>query len=176
MSHFPVALWITATLIIVIRAFSAGLLARNLGRALVPLLFLGALAGIVTYALGLLVWPFEALTASPLGRNHMLTATWTLGYWLLLLFITWRVGELVWEGPSRWVMLGLGILGSGLLAVTGALGGHLIGNPTMVSNILRLLGWEVYTTFYLPTSMLGVIGVAALVLVGIAVASRRVRA
>ncbi|KKO44663.1 heme ABC transporter permease [Arsukibacterium ikkense] len=173
MSHFPVALWLTATLVIVIRVFSDRQLARNLGRVLVPLLALGAVTGAITFALGFLVWPYEALSASPLGRNHLLMASWSLGYWTMLLFIAWRHGETLWHGVSRWIILGLGILGADLLAITGALGGHLIGNPTMVSDVLRLLGWEVYTTFYLPTTMLVIIGAAVLALLAIAIHGRR---
>lgn len=38
MVHFPIALWMTATLAILLCAFSDGQLAKAVGRALVPLL------------------------------------------------------------------------------------------------------------------------------------------
>jgi hypothetical protein len=162
--HFPIALWMTATLAILLRAVSDGPLARAVDRALVPLLTIGLVVGLAAYAVGLLVWPWEALSATPLGRNHMLLATWTVAYWALLLVTRWIQGEAVWEGASRWVMAGLAILGSALLGITGTLGGHLVGIYTEVSEALRFFGWEVYTTFYVPDVTLATIVVAAVAL------------
>jgi len=176
MVHFPIALWTVATLIIILRSYSDGALARNAGAVLAPLLGLGALTGAIAYAMGLLVFPFEAISMSPLGRNKIIAATWALAYWSLLAVIVWRLGEAVWRGFSRWVMLGLGLLGSGLLTVTGALGGHLTGTPSAVSRLFRLLGWEVYTTFYVPTFVLIALVVTAVVLTGIGLSARRARA
>jgi hypothetical protein len=167
--HFPIALWMTATLAIIFRAVSDGPLAKAVDRGLVPLLTFGLITGLAAYAVGLMVWPLEAMTATPMGRNHMLLATWTLGYWGLLLATRWIQGEAIWQGPGRWIMAGLALLGSGLLGITGTLGGHLIGTYTDVVNVLRFLGWEVYTTFYVPTYTLVGIVVAAVVLVAIGV-------
>jgi len=162
--HFPIALWMTATLAILLRAVSDGPLARAVDRALVPLLTIGLVVGLAAYAVGLLVWPWEALSATPLGRNHMLLATWTVAYWALLLVTRWIQGEAVWEGVSRWVMAGLALLGSALLGITGTLGGHLVGIYTEVAEALRFFGWEIYTTFYVPDVTLATIVVAAAVL------------
>lgn len=175
LSHFPVALWLTATLVIVIRAFSAGTLARNLEKVLVPLLLLGAITGMITFGVGLMVWPFEAIAASPLGRNHLLTGSWTLTYWIALLYIVWQVGAVAWQGVYRWIVLGLGLLGASLLGITGALGGHLSGSPTAATEVIRALGWEVYTTFYVPTPILWVIGIGTALLVALAVLARKKR-
>jgi hypothetical protein len=164
--HFPIALWMTATLAILLRAVSDGPLARAVDRALVPLLSIGVVVGLAAYAVGLLVWPWEALSATPLGRNHMLLATWTVAYWALLLVTRWIQGEAIWEGVSRWVMAGLALLGSALLGITGTLGGHLVGIYTEVSEALRFFGWEVYTTFYVPDVTLATIVVAAVALTG----------
>ena len=138
--HFPVALWTTAALVILVRALSDGTLAKASDRVLVPLLALGALSGLVAYVVGLLVWPLETATASPLARNHLLAATWSLAYWTLLLITRWMQGEAIWEGANRWVMLGLAALGAILLTITGTLGGHLAGKPTAVSQVLHFLG------------------------------------
>lgn len=165
--HFPIALWTTAALAILIRALSNSAFAMACDRVLVPLLVLGAVGGTAAYVVGLLVWPWEALAASPLGRNHMLVATWSLAYWILVTIVRWRVGEAVWDGSGRWVMVGLAGLGAGLLTVAGTLGGHLSGTATMVSELLRFFGWEVYTTFYVPNFTLITILFAAIVLVGI---------
>lgn len=173
--HFPIALLMTATLAILVRAASDGPLAQAVDRALVPLMAVGLLAGVVAYVVGLLVWPWEAISSTPLGRNHMLVATWTLAYWALLLATRWVQGEAVWQGPMRWVMAGLAVLGSALLGITGTLGGHLVGIYTEVSEVLRLLGWEVYTTFYVPDVTLAVILVAAIVLTAIGILGRRRR-
>lgn len=171
--HFPIALFMTATLAILLRAVSDGPLAKAVDRALVPLLAVGLLSGVVAYGVGLLVWPWEAISSTPLGRNHMLVATWTLAYWALMLAIRWAQGEAVWEGAGRWIMAGLAILGSVLLGIAGTLGGHLVGVYTEVSEALRLLGWEVYTTFYVPTAMLAVIAIAAIVLAAVGIFGRR---
>jgi hypothetical protein len=162
--HFPIALWMTATLAILIRAFSDGPLAKALDRALVPLLTLGLIAGVAAYLVGLMVWPWEAISATPLGRNHMLLATWTVAYWALLLVTRWIQGEAIWEGAPRWIMAGLAVLGSMLLGITGTLGGHLIGVYTEVVDVLRFFGWEVYTTFYVPNLTLVAIVVGAVLL------------
>ena len=171
--HFPIALLMTATLAILLRAVSDGPLAKAVDRALVPLLAVGLLAGVVAYGIGLLVWPWEAISSTPLGRNHMLLATWTLAYWALILVTRWIVGEAIWEGVTRWIMAGLAILGSALLGITGTLGGHLVGIYTEVSEALRFLGWEVYTTYYVPNFTLVVILIAAIILVAIGILGRR---
>jgi hypothetical protein len=171
--HFPIALWMTATLAIIWRAVSDGPLAQAVDRALVPLLTVGLIAGIAAYVVGLMVWPWETVSSSPLGRNHMLLATWTVAYWALLLATRWLQGEAVWDGVMRWVMAGLAILGSMLLGVTGTLGGHLVGIYTEVSEVLRFLGWEVYTTYYVPNVTLAVIVIAAIVLAVVGVLGRQ---
>ena len=171
--HFPIALWMTATLAIVWRAVSDGPLALAIDRALIPLLTLGLIAGVTAYVVGTQVWPWETISSSPLGRNHMLVATWTVAYWALLLATRWIQGEAVWEGVSRWVMAGLALLGSALLGITGTLGGHLVGIYTEVSDVLRLFGWEVYTTYYVPNVTLAVIVIAAIILVAIGMVARR---
>jgi hypothetical protein len=171
--HFPIALLMTATLAILLRAVSDGPLAMAVDRALLPLLAVGLLSGVVAYGVGLLVWPWEAISSTPLGRNHMLVATWTVAYWALLLATRWVQGEAVWDGVMRWVMAGLAILGSVLLGITGTLGGHLVGVYSEVSEALRFLGWEVYTTYYVPNITLAAIVIAAVILAAIGILGRR---
>lgn len=172
MVHFPIALWMTATLAILLRAFSDGALAKSVDHALVPLLSISLIFGIIAFSIGLMVWPWETISASALGRNHVLTASWTVAYWAILLFVRWRRGEAVWVGMSRWVMAGLALLGSALLGVTGTLGGHLVGIYTEVSEGLRMLGWEVYTTYYVPDmTLMALVGIAVLLL-GLGLLSR----
>ena len=174
--HFPIALWMTAALAILYRALSDGPLAQSIDRALVPLLAAGLVFGVCAYAVGLFVWPFETITASPLGRNHMLLATWTTAYWALLLVLRWRRGSAIWQGSMRFVTAGLAVVGAVLLGITGTLGGHLIGVYTDVSQVLRKLGWEVYTTFYVPNTTLMALAVISLVLIVIGFRSQAVRA
>jgi hypothetical protein len=128
---------------------------------------------VAAYVVGLMVWPWEALSATPLGRNHMLLATWTLSYWTLLLVVRWAIGEAIWDGMTRWVMAGLAFLGSALLGITGTLGGHLVNNYTELSEVLRLFGWEVFTTFYVPNLTLAAIVIAAIVLAALGIWGRR---
>ena len=163
--HFPIALWMTATLAILWRALSEGPVALAIDRALVPLLWIGLLSGLAAFAVGTQVWPWETMSATPLGRNHVLLAAWTTAYWALLLATRWWQGEAVWVGVMRWVMAGLSVLGSVLLGITGTLGGHLVGIYTDVSAALRLMGWEVHTTFYVPNPTLMAIAAIAVLLV-----------
>lgn len=174
--HFPIALWTTAFLLILARALSDAPLVRAAEGALTPLLAFGALTGALAFAAGLLVWPPEAVASSPLARNHVLLASWSLAYWTLLWLLRWRAGERAWEGIARWIMLVLAGLGVGLQTLTGTLGGYLAGNPSAVSDVVRKLGWEVFTTFYLPDWMVGVVVLAAVILAGIGVAGSRASA
>ena len=173
MVHFPIALWMTATLAILFRALSAGPLARSVGHALVPLLSASLVFGVVAFAIGLMVWPWETISASALGRNHVLLASWTVSYWAVILYVLWRHGESLWQGTERWIMAGLALVGSGLLGITGTLGGHLVGIYTEVSALLRQLGWEVYTTYYVPDYTLIALVVVSIALLGMAFVKRR---
>lgn len=161
MVHFPVAFWTVASGTIIFRALFDRPLARAFDRVLIACLVIGEAAGLAAYVLGQLVWPPDTLQATPLGRNHMLAATWSLSFFGAVLFLRWRAGEQVWAGPvNRLVMLLLGSLGTLLLAVTGTLGGHLHGAPARLSDLLKMVGFNVYETFYLPDWMLGVVAVA----------------
>ncbi len=162
--HFPVALWTTVTLIVIFRALSDGALARAGDRILVALLLLSVLMGLLAFVVGLSIFPLEAAAASPLTRNHILAGSWSLAYWALILVTRWLKGETIWQGINRWVMVGLVILGTILITVTGTLGGHIAGNPTAVSQILHWLGWDVYHTFFVPDAMLWLMLAAIIVL------------
>ena len=176
MVHFPVALWTVASGIIFFRALSDGPLARAFDRVLVSLLLLGVATGLVSYALGLLVWPPDTLQTTPLGRNHMIAASWSLCSWAAVLFLRWRTGEQVWEGIiNRLIMVGLGVLGASQLAATGTLGGHLHGAPAYLSELLRPFGWDVYQTFYLPTWVLVVLAVVIVAMPALAIVTTRGR-
>ena len=174
MVHFPVALWTVAAGIIIFRGFSEGSLARAFDRVLVSLLFIGVATGLVAYVLGQLVWSPDTLQATPLGRNHMMAATWSLFYWAAVLFLRWRTGERAWEGAiNRLIMVVLGTLGAGLLAITGTLGGHLHGAPAYLSEILRMLGFDVYQTYYVPNGVLAVLAIVIVAMPALAIAAGR---
>jgi hypothetical protein len=176
MAHFPVAVYLTASMILAFRAISDGQLARAFDRVLVPLLALGLATGIVTYVLGLLVWPADTLQTTPLGRNHMMAATWSMFYWTAVLVLRWWVGERAWEGvTNRLIMLGLGALGGGLLAITGTIGGHLHGAPSFLTSVLRAMGWEVYATFHFPTWVMGVLALVIVAMPAVAIVTIRGR-
>ena len=177
MVHFPVALWLVASGIVFFRAVSDGPLARNFDRVLVPLLLVGVATGVASYALGLLVWPPDTLQTTPLGRNHMIAASWSLCSWSAVLFLRWRAGVQVWEGATnRLIMVGLGVLGATQLAATGTLGGHLHGAPAYLSELLRPFGWDVYQTFYLPTWMLLLLAAVIAAMPALAIVTVRGRA
>ena len=177
MVHFPVALWTVAAGIIIFRGVSDGPLARAFDRVLVSLLLAGVATGVIAYVLGQLVWSPETLQATPLGRNHMMAATWSLFYWAAVLFLRWRTGERAWEGAiNRLIMVGLGALGAGLLAITGTLGGHLHGAPAYLSEILRMLGFDVYQTYYVPSWVLVALGIVIVAMPVLATVAARSRA
>jgi hypothetical protein len=71
------------------------------------------------------------------------------------------------------VMLLLGSLGALLLAITGTLGGHLHGAPARLSDLLKMVGFNVYETFYLPSWMLGVVAVVIVALLALGVVGAR---
>jgi hypothetical protein len=174
MVHFPVALWTVASGIIIYRALSDAPLARALDRVLVTFLAIGVVAGVIAYTLGQLVWPPDTLRTTPLGRNHMMGASWTLACWTAVLFLRWRAGERAWDGPvNRMIMAILGALGAGWLTITGTIGGHLHGSPAYLSELLTALGWHVYKTIYVPTWMLVVLAVVIVVMPVLAIAASR---
>jgi uncharacterized membrane protein len=174
--HFPVAFWTVAAGAIVFRALSDRPLARAFDRIIVATLLIGAVSGLVAYLLGQLVWSPATLQATPLGRNHMLGATWSLFYWIAVLGLRWRGGESVWASrPRRVVMLILGASGAVLVAVTGTIGGHLHGAPAYLGEVLRMLGLDLYQTYYVPDWVLVVMVVVSLAMPAVAIAATRNR-
>ena len=149
--HFPIALWIGASLLIFLRVVNDGAPGHVADRALPVFLVGGCILGLLTYLNGFQVWSWEALSATPMGRNHTLTATWSLVFYALLMIVRLRHGDALWHGVARWVMLVLSGVGAVFVGISGTLGGHLAGNVTPVGEVLRLLGWEIYTTYYVPT-------------------------
>jgi hypothetical protein len=164
LSHFPIAIWTTVPLIVFFRAVSDGPLARAGDRILVPILLLSIVFGVAAFVSGGMLFPLEAAGASPLIRNHILAASWSLAFWTAFLVTRWINGETVWQGAKRWMMLGLAFLGTIQIAITGTLGGHIGGNPTTVSQVLQWLGWDVYHTFFVPNVMLWLIAGAVIAL------------
>ncbi len=153
-AHFPIALLVTAFLIIVMRTFSDGPLAQRFATALSPVMSLGLLGGMAAFVIGLNIWSWEAATQSPLARNHILMAVWSLAYWAGLWFIHRQYAEKLWQGSQRYTTLLMAVIGAALVSITGTLGGSLAGNPSTLPALLRTLGWDVNTTFYLPDYVL----------------------
>lgn len=167
--HIPIALLSVALLIILLRFFSTSELARRLDSVLLYTLILGIGGGLLAMVGGLLIWPIEAATTSPMGRNKILVSGWMLACWVAVLFLRWRGGESVWDGAPRYAMLGLGALGGILLAITGTLGGQMLvlGSPSGLSALFHKIGWDAYHTYYAPSWVLAVlaaVGVAGLVI------------
>ena len=168
-AHFPVGLWVTAYLFILIRSLSDAEIAVRLQKAIWPVAALGTLAGFVTYGLGLTIYPWSAITESPLGRNHIMLATWTLSYWTVMSVLGYRFRRHLFVGAQRWITFTLATIGAIVITITGTLGGSLTGTPSLVTKSLGWIGWNVYMTFYLPTWMLAVYVAGALLLIAIGV-------
>jgi len=174
-AHFPVALWMSAYLFILIRTFSDSEFAVRLQKAIWPLAALGTLAGFVTYGLGLTIYPWSAITESPLGRNHIMLATWTLSYWTVMSVLGYRFRRHLFDGAQRWITFTLATIGALVITITGTLGGSLTGTPSLVTKSLGYIGWNVYMTFYLPTWMLVVYGAGAVLLIAVGVWGHRAK-
>ncbi|MCC5902584.1 MAG: hypothetical protein JJT87_11745 [Halomonas sp.] len=163
LSHFPVGFWALATLMILVGAMMTGRLAALCRAALLPILVLSLLGALAAIAIGLIVWPMAANLASPLTRNHMLMAFWSMGIFTMITVLVWRAGEAAFDGARRWALVILALTGALMFASAGTLGGHLVGASTAFSDVLGLMGWEVYTTFYSPLWV-----IAVMVIIGIA--------
>jgi hypothetical protein len=147
---------------ILVGALLPGRLAELSRTALLPVLVLSLLGALAAIVSGFLIWPLEANLASPMVRNHILMALWSLGLYTMITVLVWRAGAAAFDGARRWVLVVLALVGGLFFATTGTLGGHLAGAPTQFSALLRLTGWEVYTTFYSPTWVVAVMIVIAL--------------
>lgn len=168
MAHFPIALMTLAFVLILFRALTASVLARRLENSLLVYgLAVGVAGGIAAMATGLMIWPGEGPITSTMGRNKILMASWTVAIWSIVLLLRWRIGEGIWDGAGRYVMLVLGAFGALLAATTGTLGGHLLGSPSRFSDMLDRLGWIVYKTYLVPDwilIMMVVIGATGIVI------------
>lgn len=171
--HFPVGFWALATLMILFGSIFNGRLAELSREALLPVLVLSLLAALVAIVTGFLVWPLEAALYSPLTRNHILTAFWSTGVYLMLTILVWRAGSAAFDGALRWVLVVLALTGMFIFAATGTIGGHLVGATTQFSDLLKLLGWDVYHTFYAPTWALVVVVLIGLVSAAVGMIGKR---
>lgn len=167
MAHFPIALLFVALLIILARFFFNTPAIRRIESALPLLLILGIAGGIATFISGLLIWPSEAVTSSPMGRNKLLMAAWMLASWSVVTLYRLRGGSALWEQGGRWPLIIMSAVSGVLLATTGTLGGYLLGSPSRFSDGLRAIGWDVYHTYFAPNWALGVAVALALVIIAI---------
>lgn len=171
--HFPLGFWALATLMILVGSFFNGRLAEVSREALLPILVLSLLAAAITIVSGLLVWPLDAALYSPLTRNHILTALWSLGVFVMLTVLVWRAGSSAFDGVRRWVLVILALTGMLIFATTGTIGGHMVGATTQFSELLKLFGWDVYHTFYVPTWVIGMLVLIGLVCAVVGMRSQR---
>jgi len=152
--HFPIALWMIAYLFVLLRTFSDAEIIVHLEKLIWPLILLGSLIGAAAFVLGTQIFPWSAITESPLGRNHIMLATWTLAYWSVMGILGYRLRHHLFDSGQRWITLVLASIGALVVVITGTLGGSLVGTPSLVTKSLSVVGWNVHTTFYLPNWML----------------------
>lgn len=173
LSHFPVGFWALATLMILVGSFMTGRLADISRAALLPVLVLSLLGGLAATVIGLIVWPMEANLASPLTRNHMLMSFWSLGIYSMITVLVWQAGASAFDGARRWALVILALIGGLMFSAAGTLGGHLAGASTAFSEVLALMGWEVYTTFYSPIWVVAIMVIIGIALGALGIMSRR---
>ena len=173
LSHFPVGFWALATLMILVGSFMNGRLADISRAALLPVLVLSLLGGIAAIVIGLIVWPMAANLASPLTRNHMLMAFWSLGIYSMITVLVWQAGASAFDGARCWALVILALTGGLMFSAAGTLGGHLAGASTAFSEVLGLMGWEVYTTFYSPLWVVAIMVLIGLALGALGIMNRR---
>lgn len=171
--HFPIAFWALATLLVLLGVMGRGRAADIAQASLLPLLMLSLLGALAAIVSGFLVWPWQANLYSPMVRNHILMAFWALAVWSMLAVLLWRAGKAAFSGRQGWVLVFLALLGGGLFAITGTLGGHLAAAPTAFSQLIAALGWKLYTTFYLPSWALLILALVGLGCALLGLAGRR---
>lgn len=165
LAFFPIVLWLIAYLFIFLRTFSDAQIITYMAKLIWPLILFGALIGAAAFVLGLQIYPWSAITQSPLGRNHIMLATWTLAYWSVMGILGFRLRRHLFDRGQRWITFVLASIGALVVVITGTLGGSLAGTPSLVSKTLSYVGWNVYTTFYLPDWMLIVYAAGAVLLI-----------
>lgn len=173
MAHFPIALMSLTFMLILLRIFTSSEAVRKLeANFLIYGLGIGIVGGVAAMVTGLLIWPAEAPLTATMGRNKILMASWTIAVWTMVLALLWYVGNRIWEGTGRYLMLGLGAFGLILAATTGTLGGHLLGSPSRLSGVLNQFGWNIYQTYFAPSWVIvilvvvGITGIALGLLAG----------
>lgn len=164
MAHFPIALLLAATLLLVLRGFSDNPIVIQLEKSAPVLLILGLLGGMAAFITGMLLWPHEAVLASPMAKNKILFSAWAMMAWIGVAAVRLRAGEGIWKTSLRWPLVILALLAAAMLSTAGALGGYLMGSPSEFSALLKLIGWNVYQTFHAPGWALGVAVIAALLI------------
>ena len=129
--------------------------------------------GVAAIVTGFLLWDFGAVINSPVMRNKLLTAALMVVTYALYLGVRLRVGPRLWE--NTW-MAGfytfLAIAGFHWGMVTSSIGGDIAGIPSGYETLVRLSGVETRFTYYLPTWMLVVMTVAAVVFLVVAFTDR----
>ena len=163
--HLPLTLWLLAMLMILVRSFSGGKLARASEDAFVPVVVLSLLGGAGAIISGFMVWTWEGTLYSPLTRNHILLSFWGMGLWAVMGALAWQGGTALWEGFGRWIMIVLGLAASLVLVLTGTSGGKIAGIPSFFFGFLQDMGLNIYQTYYVPTY-----GIVIMVVVGIVMA------
>ena len=151
MAHFPIALLLISTLFMLLRIISNHSTLVSLEKSVPGLLVFGLLGSIAAFITGMILWPLEASLSSPMAKNKILFSAWAMMAWLSVAVVRIRAGSDLWQRQLKWPVMLLAIIAAGLLSVSGALGGYLMGSPSDFSTLLNLLGWNVYQTFYSAT-------------------------
>ncbi|MBE0472490.1 MAG: hypothetical protein IBX55_23655, partial [Methyloprofundus sp.] len=151
MAHFPIALLLISTLFMLLRTLSGHPSIVALEKAVPSLLVLGLLGSVAAFILGMTLWPLEASLSSPMAKNKILFTAWAMMAWLSVTVVRIRAENNLWQSSLKWPFMLLVLIAAGLISISGALGGYLMGSPSDFSMLLKLAGWNVYQTFYSAT-------------------------
>lgn len=162
--HFPTAFLLLASFLLLLRSVSNNSLVIKLEKSTPMLLVFGLISAFLAFISGIILWPTEAILASPMAKNKILFAAWAIMAWIGVAAVRLRAGEAIWETSLRWPLVVFAMLAAGFLGTAGALGGYLIGSPSDFSALLKLLGWNIYQTFHAPSWALSFAVIAALLI------------
>jgi hypothetical protein len=159
LASFPngmLTLAFTAVVLRLIVGFRDRPILRKTAALTEPVAYLAAVGGLLVLVGAALsglfgTWPQAALFGSPLVLNKVLVASLSIVCWALFVAIRSRWGEGLWQSRRLTAAyLGTALGGFSALVVKGCLTRNLIGEPSLLDPLFRLLRIEIEVAWLLP--------------------------